>query len=150
MVGRYVGETAQKVSAVVESALGGVLFIDEAYSLARSDAPEDYGREAIETLVKGMEDHRNDLVVIAAGYESLMDSFLDSNPGLRSRFPWRFRFADYQPEELLALFTRFAAADGGGRDAAQTEIPLVAGDEAAFVIGGDVDPRTKLRFRNRK
>ena len=59
-----------------------------------------------------MEDHRNDLVVIAAGYEALMDGFLDSNPGLRSRFPWRFRFVDYSPAELLQLFTRFAAADG--------------------------------------
>lgn len=112
MVGRYVGETAQKVSSVVDTALGGVLFIDEAYSLARTDAPEDYGREAIDTLVKRMEDYRNDFVVIAAGYETLMEGFLDSNPGLRSRFPWRFRFRDYTPEELLELFLRFAAADG--------------------------------------
>jgi TPR repeat protein len=112
MVGRYVGETAQKVSSVVEAALGGVLFIDEAYALAQPDAPAEYGQEAIATLVKRMEDHRSDLVVIAAGYESLMDGFLDSNPGLRSRFPWRFRFIDYQPWELLEIFTRFAATDG--------------------------------------
>jgi Holliday junction resolvasome RuvABC ATP-dependent DNA helicase subunit len=112
LVGRYVGETAQKVDEVIQEALGGVLFIDEAYSLSRPLMTADFGGEAIDTLVKRMEDHRSDLVVIAAGYEEEMESFLDSNPGLGSRFPWHFRFTHYSGAELLEVFRRLASADG--------------------------------------
>lgn len=107
MVAGYVGQTAPKVAAVVEQALGGVLFIDEAYSLM-SKGGQDYGAEAIETLLKLMEDHRDDLVVIAAGYGEEMEAFLSSNPGLRSRFSRTIDFPDYTPEETLEIFERQA------------------------------------------
>ena len=103
LVAGFVGQTALKTQEVITSALGGVLFIDEAYSLA-SGGENDFGREAIETLLKAMEDHRDDLVVIAAGYDGPMERFLSSNPGLESRFSKYFYFADYKPEELLAIF----------------------------------------------
>lgn len=108
LVGEYVGRTAVKVNEVVETAIGGVLFIDEAYSLARSNE-NDYGKEAIDTLLKLMEDNRNDLVVIVAGYTDLMENFLDANPGLRSRFNKRFEFPDYTSDELMCIFERMCA-----------------------------------------
>jgi Holliday junction resolvasome RuvABC ATP-dependent DNA helicase subunit len=111
MVAGYVGQTAQLVSTVVERALGGVLFIDEAYSLA-AQTPQDYGPEAVATLVKLMEDHREDLVVIVAGYDREMQVFLDANPGLSSRFPRLLRFPDYSDEELLDIFEQQASRDG--------------------------------------
>lgn len=103
LVAGYVGQTALKTQEVIKSALGGVLFIDEAYSLA-SGGENDFGREAIETLLKAMEDHRNELVVIVAGYDEPMRGFLESNPGLESRFNKYIYFPDYDAEELMAMF----------------------------------------------
>lgn len=103
LVAGYVGQTAIKTQEVIASALGGVLFIDEAYSLA-SGGENDFGREAIETVLKAMEDHREDLVVIAAGYTGPMERFLSSNPGLESRFNKYIFFSDYNGGELNAIF----------------------------------------------
>lgn len=105
LVAGYVGQTATKTRAVIEAALGGVLLIDEAYALARG-GENDFGREAIDTLVKMMEDHRDDLAVIAAGYTDEMRVLLDTNPGLRSRFPIVIEFADYSDDELVEIFRR--------------------------------------------
>ena len=102
LVGEYVGQTAQKTRACLQRSAGGVLFVDEAYSLARGGT-RDFGREAVDTLVKGMEDMRDDLIVILAGYEAEMHEFLDLNPGLRSRFPITVAFPDYSEKELLAI-----------------------------------------------
>jgi SpoVK/Ycf46/Vps4 family AAA+-type ATPase len=109
LVGEYIGQTAPKVKEAIEKARGGVLFIDEAYSLARSqDDSKDFGREVIEILVKEMSNGPGDLAVIAAGYPREMKYFLDSNPGLKSRFKHRFEFPDYLPQELTSI-ARFAA-----------------------------------------
>lgn len=102
LVAGYVGQTATKTSKVVESAIGGVLFIDEAYSLT-SKSENDFGSEAIDTLLKAMEDHREDLVVIVAGYDGLMDDFIHSNPGLESRFNRYLHFDDYTVDEMLSI-----------------------------------------------
>jgi len=112
LVGGYVGQTALKVSDVVESAKGGVLFIDEAYSLTPEDMTNDYGREAIDTLVKAMEDQREDLIVIVAGYPELMEHFLVSNPGLKSRFNKFINFRDYDADELTQIFMTFCQKSG--------------------------------------
>lgn len=109
LVAGYVGQTALKVKAVAEKALGGILFIDEAYALRRSDDPQDFGNEAIETLLKFMEDNRQDLVVIVAGYPNEMKRFLNANPGLQSRFNKSLMFPDYSPEELLEIFLRLCS-----------------------------------------
>ena len=102
LVGRYTGHTAPLTNSVIESALGGVLFIDEAYSLYRGEQ-DSFGLEAIDTLVKGMEDHRDELVVILAGYTREMETFLTANSGLASRFPNRIKFPDYTAVELLQI-----------------------------------------------
>jgi SpoVK/Ycf46/Vps4 family AAA+-type ATPase len=103
LVAGYVGQTATRTREVLESALGGTLLIDEAYALARG-GEQDFGKEAIDTLVKFMEDHRDDLAVIAAGYPEEMAALIDSNPGLRSRFTRTVHFPDYTTDELVAIF----------------------------------------------
>ena len=107
LVGRYAGETAVKTNAKVDEAIGGILFVDEAYQLASSDS-DDYGKEAIATLLKRMEDDRDKLIVIAAGYTDEMRDFLDANSGLRSRFSKTIEFADYTAKELAAIFRSMA------------------------------------------
>ena len=112
LVGGYVGQTAIKTQGVIQQALGGVLFIDEAYTLARGNDSNDYGQEAIDTILKAMEDHRDDLVVIVAGYPDLMERFVNSNPGLKSRFNKFIYFEDYTPEELLEIFDSMCKKSG--------------------------------------
>ena len=103
LVAGYVGQTALKTQEAVQKALGGVLFIDEAYALT-TRGPQDYGQEAVETLLKAMEDHRDDLIVIVAGYIELMEEFVESNPGLESRFNRFIHFPDYTVEEMMGIF----------------------------------------------
>ena len=103
LVAGYVGQTATKTAEVIQKALGGVLFIDEAYAL-NSQSENDFGQEAIDTLLKAMEDNRDDLVVIVAGYDGLMDRFIQSNPGLESRFNRYLHFDDYTLDEMIAIF----------------------------------------------
>jgi SpoVK/Ycf46/Vps4 family AAA+-type ATPase len=122
LVSGYVGQTATKVAEVVESACGGTLFIDEAYALAgRGD--QDFGPEAVAVLLKQMEDRRDELVVVAAGYPEPMQRLLDSNPGLRSRFPKTIAFPDYSTDELVTIFESMCAAQG-----------YRAGDEATAAV----------------
>ena len=104
LVAGYVGQTALKTQKVIESALGGILFIDEAYALINETAGQDFGQEAIVTILKAMEDHRDDFIVIVAGYTELMEKFVASNPGLRSRFNKYIEFYDYTPEQLVGIF----------------------------------------------
>ncbi|WP_226578983.1 AAA family ATPase [Halobacillus litoralis] len=102
LVGEYIGHTAQKTKDLIHKALGGVLFIDEAYSLARG-GEKDFGKEAIDTLVKCMEDHHDELIIILAGYPAEMEDFLTINPGLASRFPIQLSFKNYQARELTSI-----------------------------------------------
>ena len=124
LVGRYVGHTAPLTNSVIQSALGGVLFIDEAYALYRG-GEDSFGLEAIDTLVKGIEDHRDDLVVILAGYTKEMQLFLSANSGLASRFPNQIEFPDYTGAELLAITQSIAKSKGYRLDDA-CAMPLVA------------------------
>jgi probable Rubsico expression protein CbbX len=103
LVGQYIGHTAPKTKEVIKKAMGGVLFIDEAYYLYRPENERDYGQESIEILLQVMENNRDDLVVILAGYKDKMDRFFHSNPGMRSRIAHHIDFPDYQPDELLAI-----------------------------------------------
>lgn len=133
LVAGYVGQTAPKVKAVVESALGGILLIDEAYSLVRG-SDSDFGHEAIDTLVKLMEDHRDDVVIIAAGYPDEMATFIAANPGLESRFPRTIHFPDYSTDELVTIFASMAA---------KASYTVSAGAEAAVRVRFDAEPRDK-------
>jgi hypothetical protein len=126
LVAGYVGQTAPMTRAVLESALGGTLLIDEAYALARG-GENDFGREAIDTIVKYMEDHRDDLALIAAGYPTEMADFIDANPGLKSRFTRFIDFPDYTTDELVEIFQRMSGdlrydLDDSGRAALRTVI----------------------------
>ncbi|USS85831.1 AAA family ATPase [Fructilactobacillus cliffordii] len=103
LVGHYTGTTADRTKKVIQAALGGVLFIDEAYQLSHPDSPTDFGHEAIDQLIIGMENHREDLIVILAGYTDQMETFLNDNPGLRSRIPNRVHFEDYTTGELTQI-----------------------------------------------
>lgn len=110
LVGQYVGQTAPKMKEKIQEALGGILFIDEAYTLARG-GKNDFGKEAVDTLVQEMENHRDELIVILAGYTREMNEFLNLNTGLKSRFPYLFEFKDYNERELIELFFRMAKQD---------------------------------------
>lgn len=112
LVAGFVGQTALKTSEVIQRALGGVLFIDEAYALTNQKGSNDFGMEAIEILLKGMEDNRDDLVVIVAGYSDLMEDFLRSNPGLESRFNKHLHFPDYNARDLMAIFKNMCTQQG--------------------------------------
>ena len=112
LVAGFVGQTALKTQEAIDKALGGVLFIDEAYALANQDNANDFGREAIEVLLKGMEDHRDDLIVIVAGYTDLMGDFIHANPGLESRFNKYFYFEDYDGGQLAEIFRSVCKKNG--------------------------------------
>lgn len=130
LVGGYVGQTALKVKDVVAKAMGGILFVDEAYSLSSNKDGSDYGKEAIDTLLKAMEDNRDDFIVIVAGYPELMEGFLESNPGLKSRFNKFIYFEDYKPNELLDIFIKMC-------------------NDSKFLIDDDVKEYVKDFFENR-
>jgi len=135
LVAGYVGQTAIKTGEVIQKALGGVLFIDEAYALT-TRGPQDYGQEAVETLLKAMEDHRDDLVVIVAGYVDLMKDFVQSNPGLESRFNRFLYFPDYSVDEMLAIFDMRCKNAGYVLDAAAREqLRLILAEESQDNIG---------------
>ena len=110
LVGQYIGHTAPKTKEVLKKAMGGVLFIDEAYYLYRPENERDYGQEAIEILLQVMENQRDDLVVILAGYKDRMDTFFQSNPGMSSRIAHHLDFPDYSADELLAIADRMLAS----------------------------------------
>ncbi len=111
LVGEYVGQTAQKTEKKINEAIGGVLFIDEAYTLVKQGASNDFGQEAIDILLKRMEDRKGEFVVIVAGYPDEMNLFLNSNPGLKSRFTHTFVFEDYTPDELIEIFEKMIAKE---------------------------------------
>jgi SpoVK/Ycf46/Vps4 family AAA+-type ATPase len=136
LVAGYVGQTALKTSKVLDAALGGVLFIDEAYAL-NGRAENDFGQEAIDTVLKAMEDHRDDLVVIAAGYDGLMDDFIHSNPGLESRFNRFLHFDDYTPDEMLQIFASQCkkgcyTLEDGAQEAVRAYLETANADSISF------------------
>lgn len=111
LVGHYTGTTADRTKKVIESSLGGILFIDEAYQLSHPDSPTDFGHEAIDQLIIGMENHRKDLIVILAGYTDEMEEFMNDNPGIRSRIPNRIFFEDYTNKELVQIMENMVASE---------------------------------------
>lgn len=121
LVGQYIGHTALKTAAVIDKAMGGVLFIDEAYSLVPEENGRDFGHEAIETLIKAMEDRKGQFVVILAGYRDEMQRFVDSNPGIASRIGYKFIFEDYSPRELMELYKLDIKREGLRSDDKATE-----------------------------
>ena len=138
LVAGYVGQTAAKTKAVLESALGGTVLIDEAYALARG-GDNDFGREAIDTLVKFMEDHRDDLAVVVAGYPDEMREFIETNPGLESRFARTLEFPDYTTDELLRIFDSMS-------EGKEYHLDSAAREQLAAVI--EAEPRgPRLRQR---
>lgn len=124
LVGQYIGETAIKTDKIISEALGGILFIDEAYSLKKANTSSDFGQEAIDILLKRMEDYKGKFIVIAAGYPSLMNEFIESNPGLKSRFTHTFNFDDYTPEQLVQIFKVFASKEEYELDSSAEEFLL--------------------------
>ncbi|MBQ2690724.1 MAG: AAA family ATPase [Clostridia bacterium] len=136
LVAGYVGQTAIKTKKVIDEALGGVLFIDEAYALS-DKGDNDFGHEAIDTLLKAMEDNRDDLVVVVAGYDGLMDDFIHSNPGLESRFNRFLHFDDYSLDEMVDIFkmrcdgSKYVLAEGA-EDAVRRLIERESGDKIGF------------------
>jgi stage V sporulation protein K len=153
LVAEYVGQTAVRTHAVIDSARDGILFIDEAYALAGRGA-EDFGAEAIETLLKRMEDERDRLIVIVAGYTKPMEQFIGSNPGLESRFTNYLSFPDYQPEELLEIFHRMGAQSGlvcspeADKRARDICAQLYAGRDEQFGNARDVRSLFEAAVRN--
>jgi AAA+ superfamily predicted ATPase len=131
LVAEYVGQTASKVKQIVSQAVGGVLFIDEAYTLSHSPSMGDYGHEAVATLLKLMEDNRDNLVVIVAGYPAKMQEFLRSNPGLNSRFTKFFHFEDFAPHELVKIFQVFCL-DAEYRLSEKATVKLLAICQSAY------------------
>ncbi|WP_147094564.1 CbbX protein [Nitrosococcus oceani] len=123
LVGQYIGHTAPKTKEVIKKAMGGVLFIDEAYYLYKPENERDYGQESIEILLQVMENNRDDLVVVLAGYKDKMDRFFQSNPGMRSRIAHHLDFPDYSPEELMAI-AKLMLADQNYRLSAEAEKAL--------------------------
>lgn len=144
LVRGYIGQTATRVQEVVGEALGGILFIDEAYTLTVNKGEGDFGQEAVDTLLKAMEDHRDDLVVIVAGYTDLMDLFLESNPGLRSRFCNFIHFEDYTAEELMEILQKnlhnqdYRLSEEAGAKAFEMLTARVASKPANFANARDV------------
>jgi SpoVK/Ycf46/Vps4 family AAA+-type ATPase len=144
LVAGYVGQTSLKVNKRVEEALGGVLFIDEAYALVAGRGENDFGFEALDMLVKAMEDHRDDFIVIVAGYTDKMREFIDSNPGLRSRFANYIEFEDYNADELLLILQRmvedqgYALTDDATARARQLLTGWVERKSASFANARDV------------
>jgi len=112
LVAGFVGQTALKAQEAVQKAIGGVLFIDEAYALVNAENANDFGHEAIEVILKNMEDHRKDLIVIAAGYTDRMERFIHANPGLESRFNKYFFFEDYDGKQLMDIFRSMCGKNG--------------------------------------
>lgn len=112
LVGQYIGQTEVKTREIIEKAKGGILFIDEAYALAKKASYGDFGQEAIAVLLKTMEDKRGDLAVIVAGYPQPMEEFIEANPGLKSRFSRYLHFPDYEPQDLLAIFEKYVREGG--------------------------------------
>ena len=108
LVAGYIGQTATQTAEIVDSAIGGILFIDEAYTLIKSGDEKDFGQEAVDTLLKLMEDNREDLIVIVAGYTDKMEEFVNSNPGLKSRFNKYIFFSDYSGKELTKIYNSMA------------------------------------------
>ena len=133
LVAGFVGQTALKTQTALDSALGGMLLIDEAYALARG-GDNDFGLEAIDTLVKFMEDHRDDVAIVAAGYPAEMTEFIDSNPGLKSRFTRTISFADYSEDELVRIFLQLGEEN-------QYQLSDDALQRVRHFIG--VEPRTR-------